>query len=70
MIKEGAEVTIIPSGRLEEMKLSGLTGITGIVTEDLCYNGRKNKGCMVCLNAPYLEEYIWFIPVESIKVSG
>jgi hypothetical protein len=69
MIKEGAEVTIVPSGRLEEMRLSGLTGITGIVTEDLSYKERKNKGCMICLNAPYLKEYTWFIPIESIKVN-
>ncbi|MBF0648594.1 hypothetical protein IR083_07165 [Dysgonomonas sp. GY75] len=68
MIKQGAEITIVPSGRLEEMKLSGLAGIRGIIIEDLCYNGRKNKGCMVCLDTPYMGEYTWFIPVESIKI--
>lgn len=69
MIKEGVGITVIPSGRLQEMKLLSLAGATGIVTENLSHKERKNKGCMVCLDTPYLEEYIWFIPIESIKIN-
>lgn len=67
MIKEYCAIQIYFSSTLNEMKLMGLIGKTGIVTEDLTYIERINKGYMVQLNEPYLDEYNWFIPYESIK---
>lgn len=67
MITEGSEVLIIPSVRLKEMRLSGLSGSIGTVTEDLNCKERKNKGYMVHFNEPFLGEYLWFVPFESVK---
>lgn len=67
MIKESNSILICPSLKLKDMKLTGLIGKTGIVTEDLTYRERKNKGYMVQLNEPYLNDYNWFIPYESVK---
>jgi len=49
-----------------EIKLSGLINTTGTVIEDLSDKDRKNKGYMVQLHSPFLEEYLWFIPVQSV----
>lgn len=67
MIQEGSKIVIVASERLKEMRLAGLTGNRGTVAEDLNYNGRKNKGYMVHFNEPYLGEYLWFVPFESVK---
>lgn len=67
MIREGSKVVIMASLRLKEMRLYGLIDYTGTVTEDLNYNGRKNKGYMVHFNEPYLGDYLWFVPFESVK---
>lgn len=66
MIKEYGRIRIVPSEKLTDLKLSDLEGRKGMVIENLTYNGRKNKGYMVRLDEPYLEERIWFIPVESV----
>lgn len=67
MIKECGQIRIVPSDKLAELKLSELEGRTGMVIENLTYYGRKNKGYMIRLNEPFLDEQIWFIPTESIK---
>jgi len=61
------KVIIIASQKLSEMKLDGLIGNTGIIVENLNYYERKNKGYMVHFNEPYLDEYLWFIPLDSIQ---
>ena len=49
-----------------EIKLSGLVNKTGIVIEDLSDKDRKSKGYMVQLHSSFLEEYLWFIPIQSV----
>lgn len=61
------KIIIIQSIRLMEMRLGELTGRTGIITEDLSFSERKNKGYMVHLDKPFMDEYLWFIPDESIE---
>lgn len=67
MIKECDQIKIVPSDTLKELKLSELEARTGLVIENLTDNGRKNKGYMVWLDEPFLEEQIWFIPIESVE---
>lgn len=66
-MKGNSRVSIIPSKQLEEVKLSPLVEQTGIIVEDLAFNGRKNKGYMVMLDEEYSGESIWFIPVQSVQ---
>lgn len=66
MITEGCKITIIPSPELTELRLDALLGETGYVLEDLTDHNRKAKGYMVFFPAPYKEEYLWFIPQESV----
>lgn len=67
MISEGIQIKIIMSQDLREMRLSGLAGRKGIITEDLTYTERKIKGCMVRLNEEFLGDFVWFIPIKSIQ---
>ncbi|WP_165020905.1 hypothetical protein [Dysgonomonas sp. ZJ279] len=67
MINECGRIRIVASDKLTDLKLSELEGRTGMVIENLTYSERKNKGYMVRLEEPYLEELIWFIPLESVK---
>ena len=64
MIKENDIVAIKPS--LSLMRLNDLAGREATITQDLTSIGRLNKGYMVELTEPYLEEVDWFIPQESI----
>lgn len=66
MINECGQIRIVPSDKLTELKLSELEGRTGMVIENLADSERKNKGYMVRLDAPFLYEQIWFIPLESV----
>lgn len=66
MIKENRIVEIKPSGSLSLMRLNDLIGREATVTQDLTSIARLNKGYMVELTEPYLEEVDWFIPQESI----
>lgn len=61
------KVIIVASGRLNELRLNGIIGKSGLIVEDLTYKERKNKGFMIHLEEPYMEEYLWFVPIESIK---
>ena len=68
MNKENCPVIIINSLQLSEMRLDALNGASGVIVEDLSYPERKTRGFMVYLDIPYLEEHLWFIPVESIII--
>ena len=48
------------------MRLNALIGKEAIITQDLTSIGRLNKGYMVELTEPYLDEVDWFIPPESV----
>ncbi|MBF0575518.1 hypothetical protein [Dysgonomonas sp. GY617] len=67
MIDECDRIRIVLSDKLTDLKLSELEGRTGLVIENLACSERKNKGYMVRLDIPFLEEQIWFIPLESVK---
>ncbi|MCS2722018.1 hypothetical protein NXW08_00910 [Bacteroides uniformis] len=66
MIKN-AYVTIIASPELSGMRLDELVGRRGLVVEDLSQNRKKNWGCLVLLEETYMDEFLWFIPEESIS---
>lgn len=66
MIKEGDMVTIKPSEILSMMRLDYLIGKEATIIQDLTSIKRLNKGYMVELTEPYMEETDWFIPIESI----
>lgn len=67
MIKEGDIVTIRPSETLFMMRLDYLIGKEATIIQDLTSIKRLNKGYMVELIEPYMEENEWFIPAESIE---
>lgn len=67
MIETGKNVVIVASKELKAMKLSGIAGRCGVVTEELTDPARRNQGYMMRLSdAPYLGEYVWFIPMSSV----
>lgn len=51
---------------LSLMRLNMLIGKEAIIVQDLTSIERLNKGYMVELTEPYLDEVDWFIPQESI----
>lgn len=65
-MKTGTVINIKPSEALSLMRLNMLIGKEAMVVQDLTSIGRLNKGYMVELTEPYLEEVDWFIPQESI----
>lgn len=66
MIKENDVVTIKRSDSLSFMRLDALAGKEAVIMQDLTSIGRLNKGYMVELTEPYMDEVEWFIPQESI----
>lgn len=66
MIKEKDIIEIKPSDSLSLMRLNALIGREATITQDLTDIERLNKGYMVELTEPYLDEIDWFIPQESI----
>lgn len=66
MVKN-AYITIVGSVELSELRLSELVGRRGLVVEDLSGEDRKNKGGLVLLEEAYLDEFIWFIPENSVS---
>lgn len=66
MIKENDIVVIKPSDELSLMRLNDLAGREAAIRQDLTGIERLNKGYMVELTEPYLDEVDWFIPQESI----
>ena len=65
-ISAGHKVVIIPSDELTELRLNELLGKPGIVLEDLTYNSRSVKGYMVFFSEMFNNEYVWFIPQNSV----
>ena len=49
------------------MRLDYLIGKEATITQDLTSIGRLNKGYIVDLTEPYMDETEWFIPAESIE---
>ena len=66
-MKKNAYVTIIASPELSEMRLDELVGRLGLVVEDLPQNRKKNRGGLVLLEEIYMDEFLWFIPEESVS---
>jgi hypothetical protein len=65
-MKIGTVINIKPSEALSLMRLNMLIGKEATIIQDLTSIGRLNKGYMVELTEPYMEEVDWFIPQESI----
>ena len=67
VMKKNAYITIISSPGLSEMRLDELVGRRGLVVEDLSQNRKKNRGGLVLLEEIYMDEFLWFIPEESVS---
>lgn len=65
-MKIGTVLKIKPSEALSLMRLNMLIGKEAIIVQDLTSIERLNKGYMVELTEPHLDEVDWFIPQESI----
>lgn len=65
-MKIGTVLNIKPSEALSLMRLNMLIGKEAIIVQDLTSIERLNKGYMVELTEPYMDEVDWFIPQESI----
>lgn len=66
MIEIGTKITITASDELTAMRLAPLAGRRGTVVEKLLSPRRRQKGYMIRLTTKYLEEYVWYIPAESV----
>lgn len=66
MIKN-AYIIIITSPELSDMRLEELVGYRGILVEDLSQDRKTNRGGLVLLEKAYMDEFLWFIPEESIS---
>ena len=64
---QNAHITLITSKELTAMRLDDLVGCRGLVVEVLAEDRIKNRGALVLLEEPYLGEYLWFIPENSIR---
>ena len=64
---QNAHITVITSKELTAMRLDDLVGCRGLVVEVLSEDRTRNCGALVLLEEPYLGEYLWFIPENSIS---
>ena len=64
---QNAHIIVITSSELTAMWLDDLVGCRGLVVEVLSEDRIKNRGALVLLEEPYLGEYLWFIPENSIS---
>ena len=64
---QNAHITVITSKELTAMRLDDLVGCRGLVVEVLSEDRIKNRGALVLLEEPYVGEYLWFIPENSIR---
>ena len=64
---QNAHITVITSKELTAMRLDDLVGCRGLVVEVLSEDRLSNRGALVLLEEPYLDEYLWFIPENSIS---
>ena len=65
MIKEGEEVIVVKSPALDELKLSAIVGLKGIVSKVCIAN--KTPGAFVHLNIRYMGSNDWYIPLMSLQ---
>ena len=61
------KIIVITSKELTAMRLDDLVGCRGLVVEVLSEDRLTNRGALVLLEEPYLGEYLWFIPENSIS---
>lgn len=66
-MKQGDTILIIPSQSLIDLKLEELAGYAATVVQ-INSTADNIKGCWVKLPIPYMEEYEWYIPYNSISV--
>lgn len=66
MIKN-SYVIIFASPKLSQIRLDEVIGRRGLLVEDLSQNRETNRGGLVLLEESYLDEFLWFIPEESIS---
>ena len=64
---QNAHITVITSKELTAMRREDLVGCRGLVMEVLTEDRIKNRGALVLLEEPYVGEYLWFIPENSIS---
>ena len=60
-------VRVVPSVELSDMRLSGLAGRCGTVTEQALGVPGRLIGCMVLLDKPFQNEHLWFIPQDALE---
>ena len=65
MIKEGETVKIVFSKTLEEMQLTKLVGMTGVVSCVCTEN--KTPGAFIHLDSKYMDETDWYLPLSAIQ---
>ena len=64
---QNAHITVITFKELTAMRLDDLASCRGLVVEVLAEDRARNRGALVLLEEPYLGEYLWFIPENSIS---
>lgn len=60
-------IRVVASPELSRMKLDALTGLRGLVVEDLSQPERRARGFIVFLEEAFQGEFLWFIPQTSIS---
>ena len=65
MIREGEDIRVVMSKTLEDMQLTKLVGITGVVS--LVCPENKTPGAYVHLNQKYMDEADWYLPLSAIQ---
>ncbi|EEO54222.1 hypothetical protein NXW19_14470 [Bacteroides ovatus] len=48
------------------MRLDELADRHGLVVEDLASRRKKNRGALVLLKEAYLDDFLWFIPENTM----
>ena len=66
MKKVTERVRVVPSIELSDMRLSGIAGRCGTVTELVMAIPGRLIGYMVLLDKAFQGEYLWFIPQDAL----
>lgn len=67
MIEVNKRVKIMPCYDLAQMRLSGIAGRAGVVTEQIFDRSGKPLGYMVLFDKSFQGEYLWFVPIEAAR---
>lgn len=67
-MRKGDTISIMPSQELAEIKLEGLFGKEGKITDIVCVDKKGIVGCWIQLNEPFQNELEWFVPLPSIAI--